>query len=133
MHVLAIRRPGQRGTQKLVTRYGDRLVCVRYRYDAGAGMRYKTVELIIEQAAWTPPPPYPRAPDPRLHVNYIDDLPEPTASEPVEVGVKVFYRENGLRERIKAAGGRWSKDDKVWMMSYETAVSLDLEHRIAKR
>jgi hypothetical protein len=37
MHVLAMRRPGQRGTRKLVTRYGDRLVCVRYRYDAAAG------------------------------------------------------------------------------------------------
>jgi hypothetical protein len=38
MHVLAIRRPGQRGTVKLVERYGDKLVCVRYRYDAKAGM-----------------------------------------------------------------------------------------------
>lgn len=48
MHILAIRRPGQRGTQKLVTRYGDRLVCVRYRYDAAAGKRYKTVEIILD-------------------------------------------------------------------------------------
>ena len=31
MHVLSIRRPGQRGTRKLVARYGERLVCVRYR------------------------------------------------------------------------------------------------------
>jgi hypothetical protein len=135
MHVLAIRRPGQRGTQKLVTRYGDRLVCVRYRYDAGAGMRYKTVELIIEQTEWTPPPPppHPHAPDPKLHINCIDHLAGPTAPEPVEVGVKVFYRENDLRDRVKAAGGRWSKADKLWMMPYETAVSLGLEHRIAKR
>ena len=133
MHVLAIRRPGQRGTQKLVPRYGDRLVCVRYRYDAAASMRYKTVELIIEQAKWTPPPPHPFDPEPKLRVNYIDDLPEPPASEPAEVGVKVFYRENDLRSQVKAAGGRWSKGDKVWMMPYETAVSLGLEHRIAKR
>lgn len=133
MHVLAIRRPGQRGTQKLATRHGDRLVCVRYRYDAGAGMRYKTVDLIIEQAQWTAPRPHPYAQEPDLHVNYIDDLPEPAVSEPMEAGVKVFYRENDLRDRVKAAGGRWSKDDKVWMMAYETAVSLGLEHRIAKR
>ena len=26
-------RPGQAGTRKLVERYGDRLVCVRYVYD----------------------------------------------------------------------------------------------------
>lgn len=50
MHVLAIRRPGQRGTQKLVTHYGDRLVCARYRYDAAAGNRYKTAEIIYETA-----------------------------------------------------------------------------------
>ena len=54
MHVLAIRRPGQRGTQKLAALYGDRLVCVRYRYDAASGARYKTVELIVDQAAWGP-------------------------------------------------------------------------------
>ena len=56
MHVLAIRRPGQRGTLKRVSHYGDRLLCVRYRYDAKTGKRYKTVELIIDEAAWTPPP-----------------------------------------------------------------------------
>ena len=26
-------KPGQKGTKKLVERYGDALVCVRYRYD----------------------------------------------------------------------------------------------------
>ena len=26
-------KPGQRGTKQLVAEYGDRLVCVRYRYD----------------------------------------------------------------------------------------------------
>ena len=27
-------RPGQRGTKKLVRRFGERLICVRYCYDA---------------------------------------------------------------------------------------------------
>lgn len=131
MHVLAIRRPGQRGTQKLVTHYGDRLVCVRYRYDAAAGKRYKTAEIIIDEAAWTPPPPHPDAPKPVLKVDYIDDL--DTRPEHREVGVKVFFRENALRERVKAAGGRWSKTEKLWQMPYEMALSLGLEHRIARR
>ena len=26
-------KPGQKGTQRLVTRFGAALVCVRYRYD----------------------------------------------------------------------------------------------------
>ena len=128
MHVLAIRRPGQRGTLKLVEHYGDRLVCVRYRYDAKAGMRYKTAEIILEEAKWRPPPPRADAPRPELKVDYIEDQPVRQ-----DVWVKVFFRESGLREQVKAAGGRWSKTEKLWQMPYETAVSLGLEHRIAKR
>src|SRR3989337_4595328 len=57
MHVLAVGGPGQRGTRKQVAAYGDRLICIRYRYDAEKKKRYKTAELIIEETAWTPPPP----------------------------------------------------------------------------
>ena len=137
MHVLAVRRPGQRGTRKQVAAYGDRLICIRYRYDAEKKKRYKTAELIIEETTWTPPPPHPAPPEPGLKVDYLDDLEvQPRHSEETtrrEVGVKVFFRENALRERVKAAGGRWSKSDKLWQVPYETALSLGLEHRIAKR
>src|SRR5262245_26786565 len=40
-------KPGQKGTKTLVARYGDRLICVRYRYDARRHMRFTTVELIV--------------------------------------------------------------------------------------
>jgi hypothetical protein len=40
--------------KKLVERYGDGLVCVRYRYDAERRKRIKTVELIEEDAEWGP-------------------------------------------------------------------------------
>jgi len=43
-------QPGQSGTKELVEQYGDRLVCVRYRYDATRRRRFKTVELIVEEA-----------------------------------------------------------------------------------
>jgi len=128
MHVLAIRRPGQRGTRKLMAHYGDRLVCVRYRYDASASKRYKTVEIIIEEAKWSPPPPRTDAPRPALKVDTIEELP---VSQ--EVGVKIFFRESQLREQVKAAGGRWLKSEKLWRVPYQTAISLGLEHRIAKR
>jgi hypothetical protein len=42
-------RPGQHGTKKLVERFGKRLVAVRYLYDAAAGRRLKTVELVIDE------------------------------------------------------------------------------------
>lgn len=45
-------KPGKRGTKKLVRKYGNRLVCVRYRYDENTGMRYKTIELIIDAHPW---------------------------------------------------------------------------------
>ncbi|MGA8050102.1 MAG: hypothetical protein WCA09_07985 [Burkholderiales bacterium] len=56
-------RPGQHGTRKLVARFGERLVRVRYLYDAEAGRRLKTVELIVESVPWTPRPRRPRRRD----------------------------------------------------------------------
>ena len=34
MRVRLLLKPGQKGTKQLLTQYGDRLICVRYRYDA---------------------------------------------------------------------------------------------------
>jgi hypothetical protein len=42
-------RPHQRGAQQLLAQYGNRLVCVRYRYEAQQQKRVKTVELIVEE------------------------------------------------------------------------------------
>ena len=39
--------PRQNGTKKLLATYGERLVCVRYRYDTQRRVRQKTVELIV--------------------------------------------------------------------------------------
>ncbi len=45
MRTGATLRPHQRGAQKLLAQYGDRLLCVRYRYDEQHKTRLKTVEL----------------------------------------------------------------------------------------
>ena len=42
--------PGQAGTIKLSRRYGDALVCVRYRHDAKGAVRYTTIEVVVDQA-----------------------------------------------------------------------------------
>jgi hypothetical protein len=34
-------KPGQKGTKRLVEKYGDSLLCVRYRYDETRGVRLK--------------------------------------------------------------------------------------------
>ena len=60
MSNLVTLRPGARGTIRLVQQYGERLVCVRYRYNQETRRRIKTVELIIDERAWRPkkPPQY---------------------------------------------------------------------------
>ncbi len=42
-------KPGQKGTKQLLAQYGDRLICVRYRYDAQRKKRFKTVELLVAE------------------------------------------------------------------------------------
>jgi hypothetical protein len=102
-------KPGQNGTKRLVKRYGKQLVCVRYRYDPQAGKRYKTVELIIAESEWTPR----RSPSERVRI-------------------RVGYHEQGLRERVKAAGGRWDKQRKLWELPYGAVAAMKLEGRIAE-
>jgi len=48
MEIRPTLRPGQAGTKKLARRYGERLVCVRYRYDEKTERRLKTVDLVVE-------------------------------------------------------------------------------------
>lgn len=74
--------PGRRGTKKLVAQYGAALVCVRYRYDADSRRRFKTVELIVDEAPWVPPP-------------------EPLARI---VNISLAFQETELRNRVKSAG-----------------------------
>jgi len=45
-------KPGQKGTEQLLAQYGDRLICVRYRYDAQRKKRFKTVELLVAECDW---------------------------------------------------------------------------------
>jgi hypothetical protein len=108
MHNTRIRstlHPGQKGAKQLHAQYGDRLVCVRYRYDAQRKKRYKTVELIVAEGVWRPR----RSPAPtRL------------------VGVRVPVSDAALRRRVKSAGGRWDARRRVWKLRYDRAVASDM-------
>ena len=42
-------QPDQDGAKQLRERYGDQLICVRYRYDEARKDRWKTIELIREK------------------------------------------------------------------------------------
>lgn len=100
-------RPGDKGTKKVSAEYGDRLVCVRYRYDKASAKRYKTVELIVEEIPWNPPP-----------------QPDDT------VFLKIGWDEKGAQERIRHAGGKWDRTKKLWKIAYGKATELELRSRI---
>ena len=104
--------PGQNGTKKLLTQYGDRLVCVRYRYDTQRKVRHKTVELIIETTQWNP----------RLRNTRraLEDM----------VYVRIGFAEEALRTRIKAAGAIWRPRHKLWEMDWRTVRELGIQTRV---
>ena len=56
--------PGQNGTKKLARRFGQRLICVRYRYDDATKRRFKTVELVVDEIPWERS----RRPDPPVRI-----------------------------------------------------------------
>lgn len=103
-------KPGQKGTKKLLEKYGDSLVCVRYRYDETSGTRFKTVELIVEKTAWNPP-----------KRSYPDD-----ALVPVRIG----FTDNASREKAKAARGRWDPEAKLWFIRFGKIKGTSLEKHI---
>lgn len=105
-------RPGQRGTRKLLERFGERLVRVRYLYDAETGRRLKTVELIVESVPWTPRPRKPRRRD--------DEI----------VAVRIAWDEADLRERAKRLGAVWRPAQRVWEMHWVDVRRLGLTSRV---
>ncbi|MDD2310732.1 MAG: hypothetical protein PHH91_14240 [Desulfuromonadaceae bacterium] len=107
MKTRVILKPGQKGTKRLVQQYGDALLCVRYRYDAKTHKQYKTVEIIISETEWTPPPA--RYPDGTL------------------VHLKIGINETILQNQVRAVGGRWDKQQQVWLVPYGCIAGTKLE------
>ena len=103
-------RPGQPGTRKLVQEYGERLLSVRYRYDALKRKRYTTAEIIVDELDWDPLP---------LEVARREKIP-----------VRVGLNETRLREKVKAAGGRWDPARRVWILPMEQVLQLGLSERV---
>jgi hypothetical protein len=101
-------KPGQKGAKKLTARYGNKLVCVRYRYDEKLRKRYTTVELIVDELPWL------------------------TAAEknPM-VYLKAGRTETKIHDMIKNAGGFWDRSKFLWALSRSKTRKLGLEDRIA--
>ena len=103
-------KPGQKGTKQLLAQYGDRLICVRYRYDAQRKKRFKTVELVVAERDWEPPQP-------------------PFAHDKI-VGLRVAFADVAIRDQVKQAGGTWNPERRIWLLRYDRVVALGLNARI---
>lgn len=103
-------RPGQKGTTQLTQKYGDSLVCIRYRYDEANQKRLKTVELIVEVTDWKPS--------------------SRGFSSETLVPLRIAASNLALRQQVKSAGGKWSPNEKLWYVKYGAIKGGELENHI---
>lgn len=95
--------PHQAGAIKLARRYGDALVCVRYRYDAQGLTRYTTIELLV------------------------DEMPVAKRGEAMRVvAIKLPPRDQTLRQLVIDSGGKWDTKARVWNLAVGTVRRLKL-------
>lgn len=97
--------PHQKGALRLAERFGERLVCVRYRTDPESGRRFTTVEIVVDERASV-------APAPRHSL------------------VRVDWKETDLRRAIKELGGIWLQDRKLWQVPRDAVKQLRIRNRV---
>ena len=102
--------PDQAGAKKLARRFGSALVCVRYRHDADRGLRYTTVELLVEQA----------------------QLPAHRAKNTV-VFVHIRHIDRAVKVQALAAGATWNVQRQAWRMTLDAAKMLGLEQSLLEK
>ena len=105
---------GHDGTRRLAREFGDRLVCVRHRYDDANALRVTTVEIVAHVD-----PLHGRAPPPRNAV---------AAWAPV--WIRLAPDERALRRQVLDAGGRWDRELKLWAAPQWLVARLGLRDRV---
>lgn len=91
----------------MTEQYGDALVCVRYRYDAEKRKKQKTVEIIVSESDWKPP-----------SARY-----QAGALVPLRIG----FNEKPIQEQVRALGGRWDQEHRLWYIPYGCIAGTLLE------
>ncbi len=102
--------PGDPGSKKWRNIYGDKLLCVRYKYDIQNKKRITTIELIADEQEWKPNATY-------IPKNKIMKL-------------QINYGEVDLARKVKSMGGKWNREKGVWELAYRYVQTLGLAKRI---
>ncbi len=110
MKTRLILKAGQPGTKSLVKKYGDALLCVRFKYDSRTRQRIKTIELLVEKKPWTPPKP-------KFSANAL-------------VPLRIEAYDMPMRQQAKAAGGRWNPEKRLWFVRFDKIAGTPLEKHI---
>lgn len=104
-------KAGQRGTRKLVDKYGTELLFVRYYYDWEKRKRITTVEIVTDTKKWEP-----------------KKIPAKTIVK-LKVGVKEF----DIQKKIRENGGKWNKEKGFWEIPFGRVKELGLQSRIVRK
>ena len=94
------------GAIKIAQKYGDSLVCVRYRLSPDGNERITTVELELER------------------------VPVQKRRNPM-VSVKVYPSETDLITVAKSKGARYNARTRLWRMTKNDAIAMGIQERIA--
>ena len=113
MKIIKKLNPGQPGTKKYVEKFGKKLVCVRYRYDCERKRKVKTNHIIAEDMPV-------KKNSGRIPMNKI-------------MNIQINYGEVHLGRIVKAAGGKWNRENKTWELAYQDVLELGLSERIIKQ
>ena len=116
MDVIKKMKPGVPGTKRLHAKYGEQLVCVRYRHDKQHHRRVTTIELIVDEGFYLP----------ERNASHLLDYKNNNRN----VYIRIDYRESELRGIVKNAGGKWEPNSKRWILRYRDAERLQLYERI---
>lgn len=96
-------QPDQAGAKKLSQRYGQALICVRYRVDRDQGKRYTTVELLVEQSP-------------------LADKPKASS----HVHLRIAHTNKVQRQVLISSGAEWNSQAKTWRLPRAAAAHLKL-------
>ena len=110
MKIVKTLAAGKNGTKRLTSKYGERLLCVRYRYDPMRRKRLTTVELIED-------------------AKFLSHLKRKPPRNKI-VQITVAYGEVRVGKLVREAGGKWNRKARVWELSYGEVLDLGLEERL---